>query len=1032
MTLHNFKTPAALIATMILTLFAGLEASAATQDPPPPPRVARLSTLEGSGSMMKAGQDDWEAVDQNTPIMAGDKLYTSINSRAEIQLGDDIFLRLNDQTYVTFPFLEDDFVRVEIVQGSVAVNALSVDYQRPPLEVMSTTFLATIDGTVNARFDVRTSGGAEISVISGNLRVQKDAQNAIDLQRGERLFAPTADPDTYAKLPIAPEDAFDKWNQARDAENASRPPVNYVSPRISGHRDLDQYGDWVTVPSYGRVWRPTVTVSDWAPYRYGYWDWRPLYGWTWVSYEPWGWAPYHYGRWVYVDRYNWCWVPTDVVYIRNYYTRPYWYPALVSFSYYNDGSYFSVGFGRGYRGSCYGWFPLSVHDPYYWNWGYYNHHRDRYWGGNQTVYNGDVIINNGTINYGNINSPNAVTVMPASDFRDGSFSRKAAATRTASAPRASVVGPAAMNELPDPQTVMTETRKTRLAMKDSSGVSTSSARAGGNAVAMANPSSPGGAKQAMNLAEAKPARVREAAPVPQVSESRTLNDRVTKLAARSTVETSAPRSRTAIAASEDPASSPRAVNSPARVSDGGLSGNEPRTAESTADRGTVTASPSRTVDRSTARPSQPDAIRTRSARTPADAGSDVTTSSPRRVESAGRGDANPATSPSRVSDRSPRVTSPSRGALRSAAPSNTSPGRDSTQPGVSTQPRVEPLDSIRSRSPRTSVSPSRSSTNWAEPGRTNSYRIETRPRSTDSTATSPSRSTTLPESSQRGVLITPRQYNMQSRGAYSTPNPSSAPDATRRYDSIPTSPSRGDISDRSPVSIEPRASSYPSRDAYDSSVRIESSPSRTYSAPSARSSAPSYETSPSRSFDVSPSRTYNAPSARSSAPSYETSPSRSFDVSPSRTYSAPSARSSAPSYETSPSRSSSRSFEVSPSRGFSAPSSRSSAPSIGTSPSRSFSSPSRSGGGSSFIAPRVNSRSYNTSPSRSFSSPSRSFSTSPSRSFTSPSRSSGSSTRSFSAPAMRSSSSVRSAAPSSPSRASSSRVGSSPARIGGN
>jgi hypothetical protein len=24
---------------------------------------------------------------------------------------------------------------------------------------------------------------------------------------------------------------------------------------------------------------------------------RPFYGWTWASYEPWGWLPYHYGRW---------------------------------------------------------------------------------------------------------------------------------------------------------------------------------------------------------------------------------------------------------------------------------------------------------------------------------------------------------------------------------------------------------------------------------------------------------------------------------------------------------------------------------------------------------------------------------------------------------------------------------------------------------------------------------------------------------------------------------------------------------------
>src|SRR5260370_9498708 len=25
----------------------------------------------------------------------------------------------------------------------------------------------------------------------------------------------------------------------------------------------------------------------------------PEFGWTWVSYQPWGWAPYHYGGWLF-------------------------------------------------------------------------------------------------------------------------------------------------------------------------------------------------------------------------------------------------------------------------------------------------------------------------------------------------------------------------------------------------------------------------------------------------------------------------------------------------------------------------------------------------------------------------------------------------------------------------------------------------------------------------------------------------------------------------------------------------------------
>ena len=79
---------------------------------------------------------------------------------------------------------------------------------------------------------------------------------------------------------------------------------------------------------------------------------EPYYGWTWVSYEPWGWAPYHYGRWFYY-RDSWCWWPGPV-YVHY---RPVWSPAFVFF----------VGFGHrsGFGFGSIGWFPVGPHDPYY-------------------------------------------------------------------------------------------------------------------------------------------------------------------------------------------------------------------------------------------------------------------------------------------------------------------------------------------------------------------------------------------------------------------------------------------------------------------------------------------------------------------------------------------------------------------------------------------------------------------------------------------------------------------------------------------
>ncbi len=69
---------------------------------------------------------------------------------------------------------------------------------------------------------------------------------------------------------------------------------------------LAPYGSWVTVAGLGTVWRPAV-APGWRPYTYGRWVWT-VYGWTWVSYEPWGYIPHHFGHWAYCSS-GWVWAP---------------------------------------------------------------------------------------------------------------------------------------------------------------------------------------------------------------------------------------------------------------------------------------------------------------------------------------------------------------------------------------------------------------------------------------------------------------------------------------------------------------------------------------------------------------------------------------------------------------------------------------------------------------------------------------------------------------------------------------------------
>ena len=72
---------------------------------------------------------------------------------------------------------------------------------------------------------------------------------------------------------------------------------------------LEEYGDWTLIEPYGYVFRPRVSFVAWQPYQDGFWVPSDVWGWVWISSEPFGWATYHYGRWM-NDRFEgWVWLP---------------------------------------------------------------------------------------------------------------------------------------------------------------------------------------------------------------------------------------------------------------------------------------------------------------------------------------------------------------------------------------------------------------------------------------------------------------------------------------------------------------------------------------------------------------------------------------------------------------------------------------------------------------------------------------------------------------------------------------------------
>jgi hypothetical protein len=310
---------------MILAMFLGAAGGASAQstvetdsqfDATPP----RLSYTEGSVSFWRPGGDDWAPAQVNTPLAAGDELYTGSDGNLEVQIGGRAFIRAWGDTQVGLTNQDPNFVQVRVSAGHLALDLRSLD-GGDVVEIDTPAAAFTVDQPGYYRVDVtgertsfatRRAGRATITTATGPAGVVQPGEMVVlageSVQRG-----------------AAPElDVWDRWNDTRTAALLTAVSTRYVPPQVYGVNELDRYGSWRTEPTYGSVWVPASVPTNWAPYSSGRWIWDPNFGWTWLDTAPWGWAPYHYGRWVSLGG-VWAWAPGPIV------ARPVYAPALVAF-----------------------------------------------------------------------------------------------------------------------------------------------------------------------------------------------------------------------------------------------------------------------------------------------------------------------------------------------------------------------------------------------------------------------------------------------------------------------------------------------------------------------------------------------------------------------------------------------------------------------------------------------------------------------------------------------------------------------------
>ena len=313
--------------------------------------------LDGSATLLQGDTGERVEAAVNEPLLAGDRLFATGESRIEILLADGNIVRVGDRAQVTFRALAnsgdagDAGSVLELARGTLQL-VTSADQRGAEFPAVVTPN-ATIRARGAGSFLIAADEGrrTEVIVREGVADVTTRGEVA-EVRRGERLFVEGTRGDRLDFAAAPDLDRLEAWglglrDRTRTAEYAAHvdPDLHYAASSLSGH------GSWVHVDA-GVAWRPRVSAG-WAPYRHGRWRHTPS-GMFWVSYEPWGWVPYHYGYWDLHPSWGWVWFPGS----RFAGAHVYWY------------------WGPSYAG----WIPTG----YYWR--HYRNHYGSSWGFRFGVY----------------------------------------------------------------------------------------------------------------------------------------------------------------------------------------------------------------------------------------------------------------------------------------------------------------------------------------------------------------------------------------------------------------------------------------------------------------------------------------------------------------------------------------------------------------------------------------------------------------------------------------------------------------------
>lgn len=291
----------------------------------PASSVARLIVDKGTAWVLPPDSGDWQEFQTNTPIAPRTRINIPEGSESELEFHNGQYMLLTGGSEIDIRDLTDERSSFRLKSGEIRFDLSDAEFAPVRVALPGGGF---VKFPVPGKYWLTVVGGGDTRL------VVRRGEGTVTVARGDFTVREGEEATVGEDVRIGP--------YAGGAEQYAPPPPLTDHERRSGVPptviyELNDYGEWITIPTYGVVWRPRV-VSGWSPYYYGTWTWISPFGWTWVSYEPWGWWPYHYGWWYSDPFFGWVWCPFNSFVSVNvfvgrpfFFTRATFFPATVRF-----------------------------------------------------------------------------------------------------------------------------------------------------------------------------------------------------------------------------------------------------------------------------------------------------------------------------------------------------------------------------------------------------------------------------------------------------------------------------------------------------------------------------------------------------------------------------------------------------------------------------------------------------------------------------------------------------------------------------